>query len=200
MVQSQKDLGERVEAAKPAATAFVKDRPILGWKIDVTTIDDLPSFIREHLGSVDETGYDADYLERNMGSIIALQMNDDGPDFYIIGKSTYENSYEEVPVAEVAEKNGELVEQLNGLPDLRDRIRRADPNLVGARKTEPVDMIAMSDIGYDVGDEVSISASWGTQTKPAGQDAFLVVDESKDQYYLINVDERGLPMGYVRAP
>ena len=156
MVQSQKDLGERVEAAKPAATAFVKDRPILGWKIDITTIDDLPSFVREHLGSVDETGYDADYLERNMGSIIALQMNDDGPDFYIIGKSTYENSYEEVPVAEVAEKNGELVEQLNGLPELQDRIRRADPNLVGARKTEPVDMIAMSDVGFDAGDEVTI--------------------------------------------
>lgn len=198
-VQSQDEISNRVKAARPAEVAFVKDQPILGWRLDGDSIEDLPSFVTDHLGSVDGTGYDASYFEKNRGSIVALQMTDDGPDFYIVGKSTYDGSYSEVSLTEVAEKNRQLVDRLAMVPELQDRFRAEDSGLVGALKTEPVTMTRMSDIGYDVGEEVTIASPWGTQTKPAGQDAFLVHDASSDEYYMVNVDESGLPINYVPA-
>ncbi len=198
-VQSQNELGKRIAEARPAETEFVKDQPILGWRLGGGTMEDLPGFIRDHLGSVDATGYDASYFEENRRSIVALQMTDDGPDFYIIGHSTYDDSYREVPLAEVAGKDPQLVDRLAVLPELQDRFRARDPNLVGALKTKPVTMIGMSDIGYDVARQVTIDSPWGKQTKPAGQDAFLVHDGEKDQYYMVNADESGLPIGYVPA-
>lgn len=198
-VQTQKDISNRIAAADPTPETFVKDRPILGWRLDARTMADLPAFIRDRMGSVDATGYDASYIAKNRGSIVALQMTGDGPDFYIVGKSAYRNDYVEVPLSQVSAKNETLVERLASIPELQRRFSAGDPNLVGAVKTEPVEMIAMSDVGYDVDQEVTIDSPWGRQTKPAGREAFLVHDSDKDQHYMINADEDGLPIGYVRA-
>lgn len=198
-VQSQQQISERVAAAKPSERAYVKDQPILGWRLEGATLADLPGFVRENLGSMDATGYDDAYVARNRGSIVALQMTGEGPDFYIIGKSTYDDSYRQVPLDEVEAKNPKLVERLAMLPELLASFREQDSNLVGALKTEPVRMIRTSDIGYDISETVTIAAPWGPQTKPAGQDAFLVHDATKDEYYMINADADGSPIGYVPA-
>lgn len=55
-------------------------------------------------------------------------------------------------------------------------------------------------VGYPIHEEVVIEAPWGDQTKPAGQDAFLAFDSGKNQFYMINVDSQGLPIGYIKAP
>lgn len=198
-MQSQEELKKRVEMENPSRCSYVKDQPILGWRLDADSVDDLPPVIRDNLGAADASDYTPSYVRRNRGSVVALQMTEDGPDFYIIGKSTYDERYREVPLAEVEAKNTRLMEQLSKLPELEMMFRRRDPNLVGALKAEPVDMIEMSDIGYDTGEEVTIASPWGTQTKPAGRDAFLVHDASKDEYYMINADRDGRPISYVPA-
>ena len=61
-------------------------------------------------------------------------------------------------------------------------------------------MISMAELGYDVAEKVTIESPWGKQDKPAGQDAYLVFDEGKDQYYMVNIDaETGYPIKYVPA-
>lgn len=198
-VQSQADLAARVRSVDPARTTFVKDRPILGWRLDGRPVADLPSVIRNNLGAFDATDYDSAYVRRNAGSIIALQVTEDGPDFYIVGKSTYDASYRQVPLADVAAKTPGLVDRLAMLPDLLDLFHRQHPNLVGARKVAPVPMIRMSDIGYGVDRAVTIASAWGPQTKPAGQDAFLVQDGSRNRFHMVNAGSDGLPSGYVPA-
>ncbi|MGR3802659.1 hypothetical protein [Marinibacterium profundimaris] len=198
-VQTQDDIAAHVSAAEPAKQSFIKDQPILGWTLTGDDMAALPDVIRENLGGVDGTGYDAAYLAENKGSIVALQMTGSGPDFYIIGLPTFRDSYVAVPLDEVAEKNGRLVERLEMVPELAAMFDARDPSLVGALKSVPVEMIAMSDAGYDIAQEVTIQAPWGTQTKPAGQEAFLVYDTGESQYYMVNSGPDGLPLSYVPA-
>lgn len=192
-VQGQDILKARVGANAPPVHQFVKDAPILAYRIspDIKSLDDLPEIIRGPLGKVDRTEYTPAYFEQNRGSVIALQMNGAEPDFYIIGKATYETKYVEVDVARVtAAKVKSLKEQL---------LSTRDPNLIGALKTTPVDMFRMSDISYPIDKEITIESPWGTQTKPAQQDAFLVWDSEKNQYYMVNSDAAGLPINYISA-
>lgn len=198
-VESQDQIAARIETANPEEQTFIKDRPILGWRLASADLTALPEVITSNLGSVDETGYDAAYMAENVGSVVALQMTGDGPDFYIIGLDTFTRSYSEVPLAEVGEKNTRLVERLAMVPDLEALYAEGAPDMVGLLKTTPVAMIAMSDVGYDTGAEVTIQAPWGTQTKPAGQDAFLVYDTGEEQYYMVNTDADGLPLTYIPA-
>lgn len=198
-VQTQSDIIARVTEAAPVEQMFIKDQPILGWRLESDDLTELPEVIRSNLGSVDDTGYDASYLSENLGSIVALQMTGDGPDFYIIGLQTFTDSYEIVALAEVAEKNGRLVDRLEMVPELATMFAENDPKLVGALKTVQVAMITMSDIGFDVTEEVTIEAPWGEQTKPAGQDAYLVYDTGEEQYYMVNAGADENPLSYVSA-
>lgn len=198
-IQQQPVLAQRIEAQAPARDAYVKDLPILGWTISSPKLADIPAPIRDVLGAADSTTYDEAYLAENLGTIIALQMNKTGPDFYVIGKETYESLYQPVALDEVAAKNTRLMDRLSMAPDVKALFDARDPALTGALKVVPVEMIPMSRIGYDTAEEVTIQAPWGTQTKPAGQDAFLVWDTGENQYYMVNQDQSGLPMSYIPA-
>jgi hypothetical protein len=197
-VQSQAILTSRVESSKPAREGFVKDQPILGYQIKSTRFEDIPAAIRKHIGATDQTKYTPEYLAQNMGSVIALQMADGKPDFYIIGKETFVSKYQTVDVSQVTSKNAKLLKGLKGVEGVGALIDGNDAGLVGALKTVPVEMIRMSALGYAKGEEVKIQSPWGEQTKPAGQDAYLVWDAGQKQYYMVNTGENGLPLSYVR--
>ena len=198
-VRSQAELQQRISDASPMMQAFVKDRPILGWTLSSDQIEDLPEAIRDNLGSVDQTGYTSEYLAKQLGSIVALQMTGSGPDFYIIGKDVFDSKYEVVPVEQVIAKNAKLIGRLENVPEVMELLEARDASLVGALKTVPVDMIRFSDIGYGIEEEITIQAPWGEQTKPSGQEGFLIFDTSEDQYYMVNQDEDGNPMNYIPA-
>ncbi len=193
---SQLDIATRVARANPQRIGFIKDVPILGYVITSDRFEDIPEVIREKLGAVDRTKYTQEYLRQNIGNIIALQMKSDGTaDFYIVGN--YKEKYRPVSKEEVRQKNAKLMGKLLGIEGIEDLIAQ-DENIVGALKTAPVEMIKMSDLGYAIDEEVTIESPWGEQTKPAGQEAYLVFDANKNQYYMVNIDEQtGLPISYV---
>jgi len=198
-VQDQQMLAARVAEHSPQKETYIKDRPILGWQLTSGNLEDIPAPIRDALGSVDSTGYDADYLAKNQGSIIALQMQKDGTDFYIIGKETFDTKYELVALDEVAEKNSRLVERLEMAPEVQQMFNQRTEGLVGALKTTPVEMIRVSALGYELDKELTIQAPWGTQTKPENSEAFLVWDTGENQYYMVNADSDGNPSSYIPA-
>lgn len=175
---------------------FVKDAPIIGYQIKSTKFEDIPLAIRKHMGSEDQTTYTPEYLAQNKDSIIALQMNGDKPDFYIVGKDTFASKYKTVDLSNVQEKNPKLVTKLKDVEGIGD-ILQDNTGIVGALKTVPVKMVRMSAMGYPVDKPATIESPWGLQTKPQGQDAFLVFDSSKNQYYMVNVGSDGNPIGYI---
>ena len=73
----------------------------MAWRIISTSFEDIPETIRKHIGEVDRTEYSQEYLATNLGSVLSLQMNGDKPDFYIIGKDTFDKKYKVVPASEV---------------------------------------------------------------------------------------------------
>lgn len=198
-VQSKEAIVSTVDRNKGIHTyAFVKDLPILAYEITSSKFSSLPQEISNVLGAVDQTTYTEEYLAQNIGSAIALQIKDGNPDFYIIGKDTYQSKYRKVPMAQLLEKNQKLVSQLNAT-SAGSILDRGDQNLVAIVKTVPVEMVRASHLGYPIEQELTIESPWGEQKKPAGKDAFLTYDASKNQYYMINVDNSGLPIGYVSA-
>ena len=198
-VRTQAELRDRIANSNPTMTAYIKDRPILGWTLDSGQIENLPEAIQSALGSVDKTGYTPEYLAENIGSIVALQMTGSGPDFYIIGKETFDSSYQTVEVEQVIEKNQKLIGRLEGVPEVMELLNSRHPSIVGALKTVPVDMIRFSDIGYGIDETITIQAPWGEQTKPAGKEGFLIFDTSEDQYYMVNQGEDSNPLTYIPA-
>lgn len=198
-VQSQAELTARVEKSAPTLELYIKDRPILGWKITGDKLADLPEAIRGPLGSVDSTSYDDAYIAKNVGSVVALQMSKTGPDFYVIGKETFDSKYELVGLEDVAAKNTRLVKRLGMAPEVLAMFDAKNAGLTGALKTVPVEMVRMSALGYASAGEVVIQSPWGTQTKPADQDGFLVFDTSENQYYMVNQGADGNPSSYVPA-
>ncbi|MCG7522688.1 hypothetical protein [Ruegeria sp. Ofav3-42] len=198
-VQTQSMIAERVSQHSPTTEAYIKDRPILGWQLNSDDFDAIPEPIRDNLGSVDGTSYDQAYLAENTGSIIALQFRKDGPDFYIIGKNTFDEAYELVPLDDVAAKNKRLIERLDMAPAVKTMFEDQTPGIVGALKTTPVEMLRVSDLGYATSEALTIQAPWGEQSKPEGADAFLVWDSGENQYYMVNADADGLPSSYVPA-
>jgi hypothetical protein len=177
---------------------FVKDLPIFAYKITSSRFNDIPASVKNVLGAVDSTQYTESYLQQNIGSVIAIQVNGDKPDFYVIGKDVFQSRYEQVSFEQVAQKNSKLITKLRateaaGILDSRD------PNLIAVLKKAPVEMLRMSELGYAIGSPATIESPWGEQTKPAGKDAFITFDASKGQYYMINVDEQSLPIGYIPA-
>ena len=198
-VRTQAELQQRISEGNPVMQAFVKDLPILGWTLSSDQIEDLPKAIRDALGGVDKTGYTSSYLAKNVGSIVALQMTGSGSDFYIIGKDVFDSSYEVVEVEQVIGKNAKLIGRLKNVPEVMELLEARDASLVGALKTVPVNMIRFSDIGYGIEETITIQAPWGEQTKPSGQEGFLVFDTSENQYYMVNQGEDGNPLSYIPA-
>jgi len=195
--QAQDTLQSRIAANNPTSHEFIKDAPIMAYRITSDRFEDIPEAIRMHLGATDQTQYTPEYLAANLGSVLALQMDGDKPDFYIVGKSTFDEKYEVVPAGDVGVKNPKLLGKLQGVERIAALVDSGDEHLVGALKTVPVQMVKMSEIMYPVETEVTIESPWGEQTKPAGQDAYLVFDEGKDMYYMVNSDEAGNPLSYV---
>lgn len=201
-VEEQAAIAGRVAAAAPARQLFVKDAPIYGYRIgpEARSFDDLPEPIRRHLGGVDDVPraeYEA-FFQRNQGNVIVLQMDGARPDFYIVPRDTFASRYADVPLEQVATRNARLNERLQGVEGMSGLLGR-DPNLIGGLRTTPTEMVRMSDSGYPVGQPVTIRTHFGTQTKPAGQDAFLVRETGDfgSRYYMVNVGEDGLPSGYM---
>lgn len=196
-IQTQDDMKSRIAASNPGSYSFIKDAPILGYRISGSRFEDIPAEIRKHMGDVDKTKYTEEYLEANIGSIIALQMKDKTmPDFYIIGKDTFVKKYKIVSVKEFESKNAKLRGRLSNIEGMDGLINSGDYNIVGALKTVPVKMIKMSEIGYAIEDEVTIQSPWGEQTKPAGRNAYLVFNKGKNQYYMVNSEKTGNPINY----
>ncbi len=177
---------------KPSDT-YVKP-PIAGYEIKAgDTFESLPAEIRKHLGKVDGTNYDAKYFKENAGSVIALQYRPDGtPDFYIIGKKTYEEKYVPSTMNDFAAQNPDHHKGFLTLESAKDSDR-----IRVIKKPGETIMVKMSDAGYPIDKDVTINSPWGdTQTKPAGQDGYLVIEG--DKTYMVNVDETGKPLGYAK--
>lgn len=198
-VQTKEAIAERVsKSSNYKSYKFVKDLPIVGYQIQSSKYSDLPDSIRSVLGAVDATKYTEEYLGKNVGSVIALQMNGNDPDFYVIGMDTFLGKYKLVDLGQVATKNPKLVSKLLS-SSVSTLFEANDSRLVGLLKTAPVEMIRMSEVGFPISQSITIESPWGEQTKPAEQDAFLVFDAAKNQYYMINIDSNGLPIGYIPA-
>lgn len=201
-VQTQETLASRIAIAQPSRERFVKDAPVLAYRITSAELDNLPEPIRTHLGEVDTTQYTdgvEGYLGQNIGSVIVLQMNGDQPDFYIVLKANFDSDYRSATVGDVRAKNAKVFGRVAKVEGMQALIDSGDSNVVGALKTVPVSMVRMSDIGYPVGGAVIIQSPWGQQTKPADNDAFLVWDKAEKQFYMVNADDSGLPIAYVPA-
>ncbi len=196
---SQKTLQDAVAAHEPPRVEYIKDKPILAWSLTSDRIEDLPETIRDALGSVDETNYTSDYLAENIGSVIALQMTSDGPTSSSSESRRSRRDYSVVPIEDLLEKNAEAVERLDMAPEVKALFEARDPSITAVLKSEPVEMIRMSEIGFPEDSAATIAAPWGEQTKPAGQEGFLVFDSEQKQYYLVNQDEDGNPLSYVPA-
>ena len=197
VVQSQEEIQQRIAEQDPGVFEFVKDRPILGWLISSGNFEDIPEAIRTNLGGIDQTKYSEEYLVENIGSIVALQMSSEKPDFYIIGKVVFDEKYEIVDVQNVVDKNSKLISRLENVPDVLAMLTERNASIVGALKSVPVEMIKFSDIGYGTSETVTINSPWGEQTKPSDQEGFLVWDSSENQYYMVNEGDDGNPLGYV---
>jgi len=189
-------INSRMEQYKPTENPYVK-KPIMGYPITSDKFEDIPIEIRKYLGMEDNKGkqveYETKYLRDNVGGFILIQMKDGKPDFFVPPKNTLTN-YKQIGLAEVNAGNSELFGQLTQLKVMQL------PGLVGMKTTEVVDMVKMSDIGYNIADEVSISTpSWGNQTKPAGSDAYLRWSSALGQYTMVNSEKGGNPSNWIPA-
>jgi hypothetical protein len=176
---------------------MVKDQPILAYRITGTRFADLPEWVRRHMGEIDTAKYPPEAQAAYQHSVISLQLKDGKPDFYPQELSHVTEKYVEVGRAEVEQKNPKLLKALLAT-EAAPYLQSNDPNIIALLKTEVVPMVRMSQVGFDKNKEVTIQPPWeGTQTKPAGADAFLYYEAPKDAYYMINTDARGLGAGYI---
>ena len=212
---SQDEIRRRIASVNPARHTFEK-KPIMGYVIteDMMVRDKegkvtdviIPEAIRKYIFQVDSNGtkqeYPPSYYEKKIGCVITLQTKEDGtPDFYIAGN--FKTDYREINKSEVQSKIPDMFDNLMKVPGLADIIDSG--KVIGASKGALVSMVAMSELGYDTSKEVSIETSWidektgkpQKQVKPAGKDAYLVLD-SEGQYYMVNIDDQtGYPINYI---
>lgn len=197
---SQLELRDRIAERAPAVLKFVKEKPIVGWRLNSDRLEDIPKAIRERLGDADDTNYSQAYLVENRGTIIALQMDGETPDFYIIKKAAYETQYEEVDLVEALSEHAALAAWVKMHPQLAAEFSAGSRAIVGARKTGVVDMMKVSDLGFEIQKPLVIQSPWGEQSKPAGQEGYLALDAASGKYYLVNQSNSGHPLSYVPAP
>lgn len=196
-VQSQSELKSRIAERVPRFVDYVKEKPLVGWTLKRSDLDDVPEVVRTQLGAVDSTKYSPSFLADNRGTIIALQMDGSKPDFYIIRKAAFDTQYEEVELEQALQKNPALTAWVKAQPGLAEDFEAHKDMLQGAHKAMPVKMIKLSDLGYSIDQPVTIQSPWGGQTKPAGEDAYLALDVLSNDYYLVNQGDEGNPLSYV---
>jgi len=205
-VKTQKALLEQLRTDRSLqAHLFVKAAPVVMYPLTLESLESLPQSISGRLGTVDAATYAPDMLKTCLGGAVLLQVADGGkPDFYPIN-SVDHGRYKEVPLDDVAARNPALYAGLGALLGKEGSSLAEVPGLIGALKVAPVAMYRFSDLGFPVAQEATIEAPWkGTQTKPAGKDAFLALGgstkpEETKECYMINIDENGLPIAYMPA-
>lgn len=195
---SNRNLQYRVQkmASRLTAENWIKDAPVLGYRITSKRFEDIPAAIRKHIGAVDATKYTESYLEQNIGSMFALQVKDNGSaDFYVIDKAFFEIKYVPTALSEVQKKNTKVFNKVMALmPDMNVN----DPNLVGGLKKAPVKMYSLAQLGFPVGTPLAIQSPWGTQVRTPGQDAKITWDAANNMYYMINLEPTTqYPISYV---
>ncbi|WGL60046.1 hypothetical protein QEJ31_00315 [Pigmentibacter sp. JX0631] len=196
-VISKESLVEQIAHSKHYSVhQFIKNLPIYAYKLTTGVESEIPEVILKNIGKIDNTQYSSDYFKKNIGSAVALQLRGSEFDFYVIDKDKFNNLYRQVSIPDVMEKNIKLTNFL-----LHSKIgyifSENNANLVGIIKLDPVNMIKMSEVGFSIKDEITIESPWEEQTKPAGIDAYLVYESDKKAYYMVNVEENGLPIGYI---
>jgi len=189
--QSPQVINDQMTQYNPSKTNFTK-KPVMGYRITSDRFEDIPLAIRQHLGAVDQSKYTPEYLRENIGSVILLQMKDDQPDFFVPPKASLSN-YKEIGIDQVNAGNSDLIGHLTRLNVMQIS------GLVGMVTTEVVGMVKMSDIGYNIDDQVVIETPWGDQTKPAGKDAYLRWTDSLKQYTMVNSENGSNPINWVPA-
>jgi hypothetical protein len=188
-----KDLLTKKPGIKTAK--FVKNVPIAVYPLNPFSLASIPSPILEGMGELDKATYpnkDA-YLKANFGGAMALQVAHGKLDAYPIPPDQYSSNYKAVSLEEMQTKNPKNATALIGILGDLSTI----PGVCGALKTVSTEMVLASDLGFPVKDLLKIEAPWGgDQTKDAGKEAYLVVCDAP---YLVNLDESGLPVAYIKA-
>lgn len=169
----------------------------MGFRINSSKFEDLPDSVRRILGEKDKTKYTEEYLGKNIGGMIGLQVVDGKSDFYVIEKQKYERDYQHVGVDQISAETTSYLKNAG----IADVLGGSNPNIFALKKMGIVEMILMSELGYPIDQAVVIETPWGdTQTKPAGQDAYLTYDAGNKKYYMVNATAKGLPAAYSYAP
>ncbi|MEK6775131.1 MAG: hypothetical protein AABY64_14415 [Bdellovibrionota bacterium] len=198
-VVSQSAIVNAVAFSHPTIQSFIKDAPVYFYVIQSARIEDLPKTIYENLGALDKAKYTPEYLASRIqpGNVVALQVSKGALDLYPISKETFNSKYKVVSATNVIEKNKKLHQEL--VDSNLGNFITAGVNIIGGLKVEPVKMILMSELGFSIKDCVTIESPYGQQTKPADHDAYLAFHEGRQQYYMINADNNGLPTAYIKA-
>ncbi len=194
---------------------FVKNEPTLFFPITAENYNQLPSVLKEKLGELDWTGaaYNEEYFKANIGGGIAIQYAVKDKmlvrDLYVTSADVMKRIYTAVPLTEVADKNPNLIRNLNANdPEIAKMVDAHPEQFIGGIKEAPVEFHKMSEIGFDVEQRVAIRPPWAAigkvedeQVKPAGKDAFLAILRNKDgslkETYMVQMEDNGLPVDYV---
>lgn len=198
-VVSQAGLKQLVGDKNPPKLTFVKDQPITMFPLTKESVNAIPESILSKMGAIDNATYGdnpkqfREFLEGRIGGAIVLQFADGKPDFYPTSPEVFANKYKAVAMDSLEGKNPKLFasfkEEFGGAP-------AGVPGVISALKVAPVEMYRASDLGFKKDEPLEIAAPWGgTQTKPAGQDAYIVANGN--EMYMVNVDKGGLPIAYL---
>lgn len=192
---THKDLKVTEIKLNPVKENFVKDSPFLAYQIKSDRIEDVPEEIRKILLASGKVNEVQAYLRENVGSAIALQVNNGKADFYIIGKEVFDSKYTAVPLDDVGQKNQAYLDDIK--KKIPSTLKKGSENLIAVLKTTPTEMVRMSDLGFPINKTVIIEAPWGSQVKPAGSDAYVTWDTAKKRYYMVVAGADGNPFNYV---
>lgn len=205
----QADIDAALSGREVAVASYVKDQPVLGFKI-LGGLQDIPAVLHGHMGDVDETTYSPEWFTANQGSVVTLQMSGAKADFYPQALENFEKKYRVVDRGEVAAKNARMLQRMGALDGMKSLLDN-DDRVIGMLRTTPSTMYRFADVfAVDAGLGVDVSVpAWGgmsTQSIPASQQAFLVYEALKHDaewnvtahhHYVVNQGENGLPIGYI---
>lgn len=172
--------------------------PIIAYQMSAeqsTGPSSIPEPILRHLGKIDSVTYSEKYFKKQAPSVAGLQMlNQSMPDFYLIPGNHVAENYS----AKKLDLSCKIASGLfDRLPEEVKRIFSSQPEkFIMLQKLEPVNLIALSSIGYCINEEIELVSPEGySQKKPAGKEGFIVADSNS--IYLINANERGFPINYL---
>ncbi|MDR1695458.1 MAG: HD domain-containing protein, partial [Endomicrobium sp.] len=165
---------------------------------------DTQSAFKEQFGELTDIGILFQFFI-DSGSVIILQTNaKDRPDFYILGRQTYLDSYggdaANIDIGEVNAGNintdgvslqGRLQNAFN-IKRVIDGQDKTNPAIVGLKKSETVTAVRAQDLRLNIQSETSA----GTQTNLNG--AFIVIDKNFNWYAVNAEDSELVPVQYKR--